>query len=184
MNNLRSFFTLSLTALLFLGTHFGFAANDNPSSADTTANICISQEKAATALAYLNTQGGALEIAAEILSQISALKISSIDFTKTSADIERYETFFTQLIDFLKSLQDEKFLGTPLFRNIPGADFPEALASTPDLAQAIHEVTEAKNLLAVTLAMVTASNDSVIVLRSQNDIEAKRLEAALQNIQS
>jgi len=176
MNNLKPLLTLSLTALFLLGSNFSFAANDNPSSENTPTNICISHEDAIIALAYLNTQGGTLEIAAEILSQISALKISSSDFTKAPSELETLEITFIELRDFLNTLQGQKFLDIPLFENTPDASFPKELVSSPDLAQAIHEVTEATNLLEVTLESIIASEDSVIDLRSQNNTEATFLE--------
>ncbi|MBI5380989.1 MAG: flagellin [Opitutae bacterium] len=66
-------------------------------------------------VSYLQTQDGALKVAAKVLDRISELKTLYADATKNSTDLANYDQEFTQLQAELTSIAAEKFNGVALF---------------------------------------------------------------------
>lgn len=64
---------------------------------------------------YLQTQDGALKIAAKVLDRISELKTLYADPTKNSSDLANYDSEFTTLQSQLTALGSETFNGVNLF---------------------------------------------------------------------
>jgi flagellin len=66
-------------------------------------------------VSYLQTQDGALKVAAKVLDRMSELKTLYTDPTKQSSDLANYDSEFTELQTQLTDLSDEKFNNVALF---------------------------------------------------------------------
>ena len=67
------------------------------------------------AVSFLQTQDGALKVAAKVLDRMSELKTLYVDPTKNSSDLANYDSEFTALQDQLTAITSEKFNGVTLF---------------------------------------------------------------------
>ena len=67
------------------------------------------------ATSYLQTQDGALKVAAKVLDRISELKTLYIDPTKNTSDLANYDSEFSALQSQLSAIANEKFHGVSLF---------------------------------------------------------------------
>ena len=66
-------------------------------------------------ISYLQTQDGALKVAAKVLDRISELKTLYADPTKSSSDLTNYDSEFTELKSQLSNIGDESFNSVGLF---------------------------------------------------------------------
>jgi flagellin len=66
-------------------------------------------------VSFLQTQDGALKVAAKVLDRMSELKTLYVDPTKNSSDLANYDSEFTALQDQLTAITSEKFNGVALF---------------------------------------------------------------------
>ena len=96
--------------------------------ADDAGGLAVSMKLAAAAkrqaavmsnlsngVSYLQTQDGALKVAAKVLDRISELKTLAADPTKNASDIANYDAEFDELRSQLSSLSSETFNGVALF---------------------------------------------------------------------
>jgi flagellin len=67
------------------------------------------------AISFLQTQDGALKVAAKVLDRMGELRTLYTDATKNSSDQANYDTEFIALSAQLKSIVSEKFNGIALF---------------------------------------------------------------------
>jgi flagellin len=67
------------------------------------------------AISFLQTQDGALKVAAKVLDRMGELRTLYTDATKNSSDQANYDTEFIALSSQLKSIVSEKFNGISLF---------------------------------------------------------------------
>ncbi|HYD82462.1 MAG TPA: flagellin, partial [Opitutus sp.] len=67
------------------------------------------------AVSLLQTQDGALKVAAKVLERISELKVLHSDVTKSTSDKANYDSEFTALKTQLTDIAGEKFNGVALF---------------------------------------------------------------------
>ena len=67
------------------------------------------------AVSFLQTQDGALKVAAKVLDRMSELKTLYVDPTKNSSDLANYDSEFKALQDQLTAITSEKFNGVALF---------------------------------------------------------------------
>ena len=67
------------------------------------------------AISFLQTQDGALKVAAKVLDRMSELRTLYTDATKNTSDQANYDTEFQALSNQLKSIVSEKFNGISLF---------------------------------------------------------------------
>ena len=66
-------------------------------------------------VSFLQTQDGALKVAAKVLDRMSELKTLYVDPTKNSSDLANYDSEFTALQSQLTAITSEKFNGVTLF---------------------------------------------------------------------
>ena len=66
-------------------------------------------------VSFLQTQDGALKVAAKVLDRMSELKTLYVDPTKNSSDLANYDSEFKALQDQLTAITSEKFNGVTLF---------------------------------------------------------------------
>ncbi|MCX6952549.1 MAG: flagellin, partial [Verrucomicrobia bacterium] len=66
-------------------------------------------------VSYLQTQDGALKVAAKVLDRMSELKTLYADPTKSSSDLSNYDSEFTELQTQLTDISGEKFNSVALF---------------------------------------------------------------------
>jgi flagellin len=66
-------------------------------------------------VSYLQTQDGALKVAAKVLDRMSELKTLYADPTKSSSDLSNYDSEFTELKTQLSDIGGEKFNSVALF---------------------------------------------------------------------
>lgn len=90
------------------------------------------------ALAFLQTQDGALATATKVVTRMSELAALALDVTKNDQDLENYNTEFQQLRGEIESIAHEKFNHIALF------------ATTNIYQTYIAENFEAKHLMVVT----------------------------------
>jgi flagellin len=67
------------------------------------------------ALAFLQTQDGAMATATKVVTRMSELAALALDVTKNDEDLENYNTEFQQLRGEIENIANEKFNGIPLF---------------------------------------------------------------------
>ena len=67
------------------------------------------------AISFLQTQDGALKVAAKVLDRMGELRTLYTDATKNTSDQANYDTEFIALSNQLKSIVSEKFNGISLF---------------------------------------------------------------------
>lgn len=93
------------------------------------------QTNVQNALSFLQTQAGAFQTAASVISRMTELAASALDVTKNVGDISQYDTEFQQLQSQLSQLGFEKFNSISLFLSpSPGAtpaSTEEQLLSVP-----------------------------------------------------
>ena len=142
----------------------------------------------ANSVSFLQTQDGALKVAAKVLDRMSELRTLHDDPTKNSTDLANYNAEFTALKEQLTSVASEKFNGIDLF----GANSAKTVRVSEDgtqqvalgarqLADAgsgVGTVTAAADLGAATLANITTAIERVATMRANNGAEQSRLSFA------
>lgn len=73
------------------------------------------------ALSYLQTQDGALQTAAFVLTRVSELSTLALDVTKSASDVAQFNSELVQLRRQLSDLSAGSFNGMPLFVQSPAA---------------------------------------------------------------
>ena len=144
------------------------------------------------ALSFLQSQDGVLAAAGSILDRMSELATLATDATKTSDDLELYETEYIELADQLIDLTAEEFNGIPLFSN-PAATLAVRTSENGSQSTGITQVdleniatavsTQAANITdAATATTVVTALDTEIqnlaVLRASNGAQQSRLTFA------
>ncbi|MGX8716947.1 MAG: flagellin [bacterium] len=143
------------------------------------------QNNVNNAIAFLQTQDGAMETIGHILERISELKMLHQDITKNATDKANYTTEYLQLKAQLGNLAAETFNSVNLF----GTSLA-AVAITEDGGQtvALTKITLATNVIGkvsraslsgLTLSSVTAAIGNVATYRATNGASSNRLQYAL-----
>jgi flagellin len=142
----------------------------------------------ANAASYLQTQDGALKVAAKILDRMSELKTLYGDVTKSTSDKDNYDTEFTQLQDQLTSITGEEFNGIALFGTALSVSTTESGSTTSavslsnrDLSSSgsgVGAITGASGLADIDLSDVTTAIENVATMRASNGAEQSRLAFA------
>jgi flagellin len=142
----------------------------------------------ANAASYLQTQDGALKVAAKILDRMSELKTLYGDVTKSDSDKDNYDTEFTQLQDQLTSITGEEFNGIALFGTALSVATTESVSTSSavslsdrDLASSatgVGAITDASGLADIDLSDVTSAIENVATMRASNGAEQSRLAFA------
>ncbi|WP_404423998.1 flagellin [Nibricoccus sp. IMCC34717] len=137
-------------------------------------------------ISYLQTQDGALKVAAKVLDRISELKTMYADPTKNTSDLANYDSEFTALTAQLTAIGAETFNGINLFGsssltvsttedgNTTSAVTVAARSLTSSTA-GVGAVTAGTTLANVTLASITGAIQNVATFRAQNGAEQSRL---------
>ena len=105
------------------------SAKDDPSGLSMATKMSVSirsaeafEKNIQNAMSFLQVQDGVLEKMGQALERMTELKTLSDDVTKSSADVELYQTEYMALQEHLEALCMEEFNGIRLF----------ASSSTPD----------------------------------------------------
>ncbi len=137
-------------------------------------------------VSLLQTQDGALKVAAKVLDRVSELKTMANDPTKNSTDISNYNSEFTALTAQLTAIAAETFNGIALFGSSSLTVYTTEDASTSssvslagrDLTSTstgLGAVSSATSLSTVTLANITGAIQNIATFRAQNGAEQSRL---------
>ena len=143
------------------------------------------QNNVSNAIAFLQTQDGALETYGHILERISELKMLHQDITKNATDKANYDTEFTQLKAQLTNLTNEKFNSVNLFGTSLAAvaiteDGGQTVALTKITLAAIQtSLAAAATLGALTVNSITTAIQAVATDRAINGASSNRLQYAL-----
>ena len=142
------------------------------------------------AVSFLQTQDGALKVAAKVLDRMSELKTLYVDPTKNSSDLANYDSEFTALQDQLTAITSEKFNGVTLFSTASGGlsvavtdDHSTSSAVTlahrnlADTTNGIGKLTATtvSSLSDITLPNITDAIQNVATMRAANGAEQSRL---------
>ncbi|MGF1485459.1 MAG: flagellin [Opitutales bacterium] len=146
----------------------------------------------ANAISFLQSQDGALQLAADVLTRISELKMLASDVTKNAEDIANYEKEYTELQKQLDNITNERFNNVTMF--VPAGD-PNATISVlstedgasaeaidltkPDLAALLNTVTTT-DLATISVSDVVSALQSVATQRASKGAETSRLQFASQ----
>jgi flagellin len=149
------------------------------------------QENVSDATSYLQTQDGALQVAASILDRISQLKTLYVDPTKNTSDQANYDDEFSQLQSELTSLTNQSFNSVSLF-----GTSSISVDVTDDLSSNAAVVVQAQNLAdtsagvgaltasgvtslsTLSLANITGAIQNIATMRANNGAEQSRLSFA------
>jgi flagellin len=128
------------------------------------------------ATSYLQTQDGAMKVAAKALDRMSELCTLYTDVTKSSSDKANYSTEFTALKDELTSIVGEKFNTIDLFNASAGdVQVSEDGTQTVTLSSKAFTTSTISALDIDTLSGVTDAIEDVATLRATNGAEQSRL---------
>jgi flagellin len=171
------------------------------SPADDAGGLAVSMKLAAAAkrqgavsqnignaVSYLQTQDGALKVAAKVLDRISELKTLSTDVTKNTSDIANYNSEFTALQTQLAAIQSEQFNGVTMFSSSGslavqvtddgGTSVTVAardLASSSSGVGAISSTSSVTALTSLSLSTITSAIQNIATMRATNGAEQSRL---------
>ncbi len=140
-------------------------------------------------VSLLQTQDGALKVAAKVLDRISELKTLYADPTKNTSDLANYDSEFTALTAQLTAITSEKFNGISLFGSASltvqttedgstSSSVSLAGRNLSDSTNGVGAVTAGTTLANVTLANITSAIQNVATYRAQNGAEQSRLSFA------
>jgi flagellin len=137
-------------------------------------------------VSYLQTQDGALKVAAKVLDRMSELKTLYADPTKSSSDLGNYDSEFTELQTQLSDIAGEKFNSVALFGSaslavnvtedaqtsvtIKGRDLNDSAAGVGGLTD-----TGVASLADISLSDVTDAIKNVATFRAENGAEQSHL---------
>ncbi|MBI5380985.1 MAG: flagellin [Opitutae bacterium] len=124
-------------------------------------------------VSYLQTQDGALKVAAKVLDRISELKTLYADATKNTTDLANYDQEFTQLQAELTSIAGEKFNGVSLFANA---------LTTKVSEDGTQSVTLSAKQLADTTSGVGALTSTSVTKLSDSGASLTNINTAIQNV--
>jgi len=141
------------------------------------------------ATSLLQTQDGALKVAAKVLDRISELKTLYADPTKNSTDLSNYDSEFTSLQSQLTALTSETFNGVSLFGSTSltvavtedGSTSSAVslagrnLSSTSTGIGALTASVTSLGSSGLTLSAITTAIQNVATFRAQNGAEQSRL---------
>jgi flagellin len=173
------------------------------SPADDAGGLAVSMKLSAAAkrqgavsqnignsVSYLQTQDGALKIAAKVLDRMSELKTLYADPTKNTSDQANYDSEFTALQSQLTALTSEKFNGVALFGTaslsvsvtedgatgsavtVAGRDLSGTSAGIGNLTGTAITSLGSTGL---TLSAITTAIQNVATMRASNGAEQSRL---------
>ena len=173
------------------------------SPADDAGGLAVSMKLSAAAkrqgavsqnignsVSYLQTQDGALKIAAKVLDRMSELKTLYADPTKNTSDQANYDSEFTALQSQLTALTSEKFNGVALFGTAglsvsvteDGATGSAVTVAGRDLSNTgtgIGSLTSTAitslGSTGLTLSAITTAIQNVATFRASNGAEQSRL---------
>ena len=139
-------------------------------------------------VSFLQTQDGALKVAAKVLDRMSELKTLYVDPTKNSSDLANYDSEFKALQDQLTAITSEKFNGVTLFGT---SDLSVAVTADHDTSVAlagrdlagtsagIGNITAGSvtslGSTTLTLGTITTAIQNVATMRAANGAEQSRL---------
>ncbi len=137
-------------------------------------------------VSFLQTQDGALKVAAKVLDRMSELKTLYVDPTKNSSDLANYDSEFTALQKQLTAITTEKFNGVTLFSTnslsvavTADHDTSVSLAGRDlsDATDGIGTLTDAgvTTLSGIDLSDITTAIQNVATMRAANGAEQSRL---------
>lgn len=137
-------------------------------------------------VSFLQTQDGALKVAAKVLDRMSELKTLYADPTKSASDLANYDSEFTELQTQLTDISGETFNSVALFGSsdltvavtedaatnvtVAGRD----LTSTTDGVGTLTDSGVA-SLADVNLSDITTAIENVATMRAQNGAEQSHL---------
>jgi len=142
------------------------------------------------AVSFLQTQDGALKVAAKVLDRMSELKTLYVDRTKNSSDLANYDSEFKALQSQLTAITSEKFNGVTLFSTASGGlsvavtdDHSTSSAVTlthrnlADTGDGIGTLTATtvSSLSGIDLSDITDAIQNVATMRAANGAEQSRL---------
>ena len=141
------------------------------------------------ALSFLQTQDGVLKNADSIISRISELAALGTDVTKSSSDLNLYQTEVSSLLTALDDLSGEEFNGIPLLdvssaltvytSEDGGQSVDITAAALGDIYDDISSVDISSNSGAqAAVTTITAAIESLATLRATNGSEQSRLTFA------
>ena len=139
------------------------------------------QNNVSNAIAFLQTQDGAMATYGAILERMSELKMLHQDITKNATDKANYNTEYGQLKSQLGNLIAETFNSVALF----GTASPGAVAITEDGGQKVTltaiglTAPAADTLTALTVTVITNAISTVATKRAINGASSNRLQYAL-----
>jgi len=142
----------------------------------------------------LQTQDGALKVAAKVLDRISELKTLAVDVTKNTSDIANYNSEFTALQAQLTAIGAETFNGVALFGSGTGASgaglsvavtedgtsssvtlAPRDLVSSSSGVGAVSTSSASIGSTSLALSAITTAIQNVATMRATNGAEQSRL---------
>jgi flagellin len=137
-------------------------------------------------IALLQTQDGALKVAAKVLDRVSELKTMYSDPTKNTSDLANYDSEFTALTAQLTAINAETFNGINLFGSTSltvqttedgstSSSVTLAGRSLSSTSTGVGAVSAGTSLASVTLASITGAIQNVATFRAQNGAEQSRL---------
>ncbi len=138
-------------------------------------------------VSLLQTQDGALKVAAKVLERISELKVLHSDVTKSSSDKANYDSEFTALTTQLRDIAGEKFNGVAMFGSaaIGSVNVTEDGATSVSIAardlsssgSGVGAISSSAvtSLGSVQLSAVTTAIQNVATMRATNGSEQSRL---------
>jgi flagellin len=144
------------------------------------------------ALSFLQTQDGVMKNADKIVSRISELTQLATDVTKSTDDLDLYQTEVDSLVDQLVLMVDEEFNGVSLFDGTAlsvvtsenGTQTIDISDTSDDfdtnIAQALSglEISSAVGVATTALTTVTAAIEDLATLRATNGSEQSRMTFA------
>ncbi len=142
----------------------------------------------ANAISFLQTQDGAMALSSNILTRLSELYVLSQDSTKSSNDVNNYNTEFLTLQNQLHTLLAESFNGVALFVVGGGSqtivyseDGTQNLTiSLVDLESTLSSILLATDLSSTNTSMYTTALQTIATNRANNGSQVNRLEFASQ----
>jgi len=142
------------------------------------------------ATSFLQTQDGALKVAAKVLDRISELKTLYNDPTKNTSDLANYDSEFTALKQQLTDLAGEKFNGVTMFGtgSLSVAVTDDGQTSVTLASRDLNGTTGTSGVQAITsasittlgstsltLSTITSAIQNVATMRATNGAEQSRL---------
>jgi len=127
-------------------------------------------------VSFLQTQDGALKVAAKVLDRMSELKTLYVDPTKNSSDLANYDSEFTALQSQLKAITSEKFNGVTLFST---ASLSVAVTDDHSTSSAVTLAGRDLSSTATGIGSVTASG---ITSLGDTSLTLSTITTAIQNV--